>query len=161
MQIVSTSWLPCVGPDTRPEYLRLPRDLEALTRSFGITLPWRAQRDAAVLTFSIECADRLLDALPEPAGRRQFGANIVCRLRSGGGPVTDSLTPELAGLLAQLGELARRRGAEDKLTEIIEKLLHNCETMRITQRRAEFAECIVREGHLMVEALLLLIGEWT
>jgi hypothetical protein len=160
MQIASITWLPAVGPDTRPEYLRLPRDLAALTRSFGIVLPWWVQRDAAVLTFSIECADRLLDRLSERKGRAQFGANIVLRLRSGC-PATEGLTPELDGRLARLGEIARRRGVEDKLCELVAELLHNCEAMRTTCRVTEFAQRTAREGRLMVELLLLVIGEWT
>ena len=160
VQTVSTAWLPAAGPDTRPEYLRLPRDLAALTRSFGIALPWRAQCDAAVLTFSIECADRLLDALPDLGGREQFGADIVLRLR-GDCPANGNLTPELASRLTQLGDVARSRGVEDRLCEIVAELLRNSETMRATRRPSEFAECTAREGQLMVELLLLMIGEWT
>jgi hypothetical protein len=160
MQNVVTTWLPSVGPDTRPEYLKLPRYLAALTNSFGITLPWRAQCDAAILTFSIECADRLLDAIPQLACRKQFGVDIVLRLR-GVCPSNEQLTPELAGRLARLEEIARRRGVEGKLCEIVAELLRNCEAMRTTCRPSEFAECTAREGRLMVELLLLLIGEWT
>jgi len=39
------------GPAVRREYLKLPRDLAALTRSFGIVLPPQLQRDAVVLAF--------------------------------------------------------------------------------------------------------------
>ena len=160
MQPALTRCLPSVGSDTRPEYVKLLRDLAALTKSFGITLPLRAQCDAAILTFSIECADRLLDEMPELACREQFGADIVLRLR-GVRPSNEDLTPELAGRLARLEEIARRRGVEDQLCEGVGELLRNCEAMRTTRRRSEFAECAAREGRLMVELLLLLIGEWT
>src|SRR5438270_1015968 len=103
MQTLSTAWLPSVGPRTRLEYVRLPRDLAALTNSFGITLPWRAQRDAAILTFCIECADRLLDALPKRGRRERFGVSVLLRLR-GGCPLNEDLTPELADRLRQLEE---------------------------------------------------------
>jgi hypothetical protein len=160
MRPIFAAWLPSVGPDTRPEYLRLPGDLAVLTKSFGITLPWRAQCDAAILTFSIECADRLLDALPEVACREQFGANILLRLR-GGRPANENLNPELAARLAQLEEIVRRRGVRDKFCEVVAEMLRNCEAMRSTRRPSEFAECAALEGRLMVELLLLVIGEWT
>src|SRR2546423_3649057 len=96
MQTLSTAWLPSVGPRTRMEYVRLPRDLAALTNSFGITLPWRAQRDAAILTFCIECADRLLDALPKRGRRERVGVSVGLHLR-GGFPFNEEFDPGLAG----------------------------------------------------------------
>src|SRR3989442_1880238 len=105
------------GAAARREYFKLPRDLAALTSSFGIALPAQVQRDAAVLTFSIECADRLLDAIPQKRRRARFSASVVSCLR-GEGFVNDDLTPELAGWLAQLREVAERRRVQGAFFEI-------------------------------------------
>src|SRR3989442_7910421 len=70
------------GAAARREYFKLPRDLAALTSSFGIALPAQVQRDAAVLTFSIECADRLLDAIPQKRRRARFSASVVSDRKS-------------------------------------------------------------------------------
>src|SRR5262245_10210387 len=89
------------GAGARREYFKLQRDLAVLARSFGIELPAQVQRDAAILTFSIECADRLLDAIPQTHRRIRFSACVVSSLR-GAGSMLHDLTPELAAWLAQL-----------------------------------------------------------
>jgi len=146
------------GAAVRREYFKLPRDLAALTSSFGIALPGQVQRDAAVLTFSIECADRLLDALPQTSRRARFSGSVVSCLR-GKGFFNDDLTPELAGWLAQLHEVAERRRVHGAFCEIVCDLLANSEVMRTTPRHGEFIECAVREGRLMVELLLLILAD--
>ena len=149
------------GAAVRSEYFKLPRDLAALTSSFGISLPVQVQRDAAVLTFSIECADRLLDAIPQVSRRAQFSASVVACLRGdrGEGFFNDDLTPELAGWLAQLREVAERRRVHGAFCEIVRELLANSEVMRTTPRHGGFIECAVREGRLMVELLLLILAD--
>lgn len=92
----------------RREYLKLPRDLAALTRSFGIELPPQLRRDAAVLALAIECTDRLLDAIPEAGGRGKFSTDSLsffrgenapnqafapCAPEPQDGPLTPSLSP--------------------------------------------------------------------
>jgi len=69
------------GAAARREYFKLPRGLAALSSSFGTALPAQLQRDAAVLTFSIECADRWLDAIPQASRRARFSASVVSCLR--------------------------------------------------------------------------------
>ena len=146
------------GASVRREYFKLPRDLAALTSSFGIALPSHVQRDAAVLTFSIECADRLLDAIPQASRRARFSASVVSCLR-GEGFFNDDLTPELAGWLAQLREAAERRRVLGAFCQIVRELLANSEVMRTTPRHGGFIECAVREGRLMVELLLLILAD--
>jgi len=146
------------GASVRREYFKLPRDLAALTSSFGIALPSHIQRDAAVLTFSIECADRLLDAIPQASRRARFSASVVSCLR-GEGFFNDDLTPELAGWLAQLREAAERRRVLGAFCQIVRELLANSEVMRTTPRHGGFIECAVREGRLMVELLLLILAD--
>jgi len=146
------------GASVRCEYFKLPRDLAALTSSFGIALPSHVQRDAAVLTFSIECADRLLDAIPQASRRARFSASVVSCLR-GEGFFNDDLTPELAGWLAQLREAAERRRVLGAFCQIVRELLANSEVMRTTPRHGGFIECAVREGRLMVELLLLILAD--
>ena len=146
------------GASVRREYFKLPRDLAALTSSFGIALPAQVQWDAAILTFSIECADRLLDAIPQASRRARFSVSVVSCLR-GEGFFNDDLTPELAGWLAQLREVAERRRVQGAFCEIVRELLANSEVMRTTPRHGGFIECAVREGRLMVELLLLILAD--
>src|SRR3989442_13309394 len=124
------------GAAVRSEYFKLPRDLAALTSSFGIALPAQVQRDAVVLTFSIECADRLLDAIPQTSRRARFSASVVSCLR-GEGFISGDLTPELAWWLAQLREVAERRRVRDAFCQIVRDLLGNSEFMRTTTRHGE------------------------
>ena len=125
------------GAAARREYFKLPRDLAALTGSFGIALPAQVQRDAAVLTFSIECADRLLDAIPQTSRRARFSASVVSCLR-GEGLLNDAVPPELAAWLAQLREVAQRRRVHGLFCEIARDLLRNSEQMRTTRSRTQF-----------------------
>lgn len=144
------------GPATRTEYLKLPRDLAALARCFGIMLPAQIERDAATLAFTIECTDRLLDAIPQADRRILFG-NAILSYLEGGGRSDDGVTIELAGWLAQLREVAVRHGVSDRFREIVCELLSNSEYMRTTQSHARFVDCAVKEGRLMVEMLLLIL----
>jgi len=146
------------APPVRLEYFKLPRDLAALASSFGIALPAQVHGTAAVLTFSIECADRLLDAIPQASRRARFSASVVSCLR-GEGFFNDDLTPELAGWLAQLREAAERRRVHGAFCQIVRELLANSEVMRTTPRHGGFIECAVREGRLMVELLLLILAD--
>jgi len=146
------------GAGARREYFKLPRDLAVLTSSFGIALPAQVQRDAAVLAFSIECADRLLDAIPQTSRRARFSASVVSCLR-GEGLILDALTPELAWWLGQLREVAARRRVHDAFCQIVRDLLGNSEFMRTTTRHGEFIEGALREGRLMVELLLLILAD--
>jgi len=150
--------LPVPGPNVRREYLRLPGELSALTRGFGIALPLELQRDAAVLAFSIECADRFLDAIPQAARRAQFGAEVLSCLR-GEPSANGNLMPELTGWLTELREVAERHGAGARFREIVGELLRNSEAMRLTRCHTRFVACALREGRLMVELLLLLLAK--
>ena len=163
------------GPAVRREYLKLPGDLALLTGSFGITLPPQLQHDAAVLAFSIECTDRLLDAIPQADRRARFSAGVVSCLREEGlskperfrktqeqfsdhlGAAKDDVTPELAGWLAQLKELAERHKVSDRFRQIVRELLSNSEQMRTTRNHRQFVDCAVKEGRWMVELLLLIL----
>src|SRR5580765_2117618 len=122
---------PVPGPDARPEYGKLPRDLAALTRSFGILLPGQLERDAAVLAFAIECADRFLDAIPDAARREGLGREMLLSLQ-GEKFSGEQLTPELAGWLARLREVAERHCVSGQFRKIIATLLKNSERMRTT-----------------------------
>jgi len=153
--IVDDSWI-VSGSSVRREYLKLPGDLAILTSCFSIRLPSQLQRDAAVLAFSIECSDRLLDAIPQADRRVQFGSAILSHLE-GGGRSDDGVTVELMGWLAQLREVAERHGVSDQFREIVHELLSNSEQMRTTQSHARFVGCAVKEGRLMVEMLLLIL----
>ncbi|PYJ78681.1 MAG: hypothetical protein DME22_26615 [Verrucomicrobia bacterium] len=145
------------GPAVRREYLKLPGDLAHLTGSFGITLPPQLHRHAAALAFSIECTDRLLDAIPQAQRRARFSADVVSCLR-GEKFSNEDITPELAGWLARLSEVAERHGVSVRFREIIRELLSNSEEMRTTRNHARFVDCAVREGRWMVELLLLLLA---
>jgi hypothetical protein len=144
--------------DVRREYCELPRDLAALTSSFEIALPAQMQRDAAILAFAIECADRLLDALPQASLRGRFSADVMSCLR-GEDFSRDALGPELEGWLAQLREVAQRRQLRSAFCGIVHDLLRNSERMRTTTHHGRFIECAVREGRLMVELLLLILAD--
>src|SRR5437667_2299278 len=146
------------GAGARREYFKLPRDLAVLTSSFGIALPAQVQRDAAVLAFSIECADRLLDAIPQTSRRARFSASVVSCLR-GEGLILDALTPELAWWLGQLREVAARRRVHDAFCQIVRDLLGNSEFMRTTTRHGEFIEGALRKGRLIAELLLLSLAD--
>ncbi|PYJ95648.1 MAG: hypothetical protein DME23_23390 [Verrucomicrobia bacterium] len=146
------------GPAVRREYLKLPGDLAHLTGSFGITLPPQLHRHAAALAFSIECTDRLLDAIPQAQRRARFSADVVSCLR-GEKFSNEDITPELAGWLARLSEVAERHGVSVRFREIIRELLSNSEEMRTTRNHARFVDCAVREGRWMVELLLLLLAK--
>src|SRR5216117_1773134 len=115
--VLSRTDTPRPGAAARRKYYKLPRDLAALTSSFGIALPAQVQRDATVLTFSIECADRLLDAIPQTSRRARFSASVVSCLR-GEGLLNDAVPPELAAWLAQLREVAQRRRVHGLFCEI-------------------------------------------
>lgn len=155
--IISDDLFIVPGPQTRPEYRKLPCDLDALTRGFGIALAPQLQRDAAVLAFAIECADRLLDALPQADRRARFSAGIIASFR-GETVFNDDFTPELAGWLARLKSVAERRGVHGEFDRIIRALLANSERMRSTRRHGRFIACAICEGRLMVELLLRLLG---
>jgi len=119
-------------------------------------LPPQLRRDAAALAFSIECADRLLDAIPQAQRRARFGAAVVSCLR-GEKFSNEHLTPELTGWLAQLKEVAEHHGVSDRFREIIRELLSNSEQMRTTRSHARFVDSAIKEGRLMVELLLLIL----
>jgi hypothetical protein len=146
------------GPTIRKEYLKLPGDLAVLARSFGIALPPQLQRDAAVLAFSIECADRSLDAISQADRRVLFGNAILAHLE-GSGCSDDGVTVELAGWLAQLREVIERHQIHGAYYEIVGELLSNSEQMRTTRNHARFVCCAVKEGRLMVQLLLLILED--
>ncbi len=146
--------------ETRPEYIKLLSDLSILTRSFGIHLSHASQSDAAALTFCIECADRVLDATSDSTSRRELAERIVGMLL-GNFEDRANLHPELARRLTWLETTARAYGVHSQVCEIVAQLLRNAECMRSTRHISEFANCAVLEGRLMVELLLLLIGQWT
>ncbi|MDB6121470.1 MAG: hypothetical protein JWQ71_463 [Pedosphaera sp.] len=145
------------GPKVRPEYLRLPRDLVDLARGFNLDLPEEYQRDAAILVFSIECTDRVLDAIPTPLGRAQFSRKVIECLQGHASGHND-FTPELLAWLLRLERLIRRRQIGSKFCEIVYVLLANSEQMRNTQSSSMFVKGAVKEGRLMVELLLLILG---
>src|SRR5437867_13208485 len=105
--VLSRTDTPRPGAAARREYYKLPRDLAALTSSFGIALPAQVQRDATVLTFSFECADRLLDAIPQTSRRARFSASVDSCLR-GEGLLNDALPPMLAAWLAHVRDVSHR-----------------------------------------------------
>ena len=142
----------------RREYLKLPGDLAALTRSFGIVLPSQLQRDAAVLAFAIECTDRLLDAIGDARVRAKFGEDVLSYFR-GENLSNSDVTPELIGWLAQLKDVAERHGVHAQYCEIIRELFRNSEQMRTTHSDSRFVDCAVSEGRLMVELLLLILAD--
>jgi hypothetical protein len=141
----------------RREYFKLPRDLAILTRCFGIVLPLELQRDVAVLTFAIECTDRLLDAIPEADRRVQFCAAVLRCLR-GDTLSNAALTPELASWLDQLREVGERRNIHERLCGLAGELLENSERMRTARDFRGFIDCAAREGRMMVGMLLLILG---
>jgi hypothetical protein len=146
------------GPAVRPEYCKLCRDLGVLSRSFGIILPAQLEGDAAALTFSIECADRLLDAIPHADGRARLSAAILSFWQNDDSS-NDELTPELVTWLGRLREIAERHAVTDAYHEIIRELLRNSECMRMMQSHREFVACVILEGRLMVELLLLVLAK--
>ena len=149
---------PTFNEAVRREYFKLPHDLEVLSRSFGVVLSPELQRDAAVLTFAIECADRLLDAIPEADGRARFGADVLACLR-GEERASEWLSPDLAGWVTRLKEVAERHRVHEPFCTIARQLFHNSEEMRTAREHEHFIGCVVREGRLMVELLLLILAE--
>jgi hypothetical protein len=141
----------------RREYFKLPRDLAVLTRSFGIILPLELQRDAAVLTFAIECADRLLDSIPLADRRARFRADVLSCLRRQTFSNED-LTLELVGWLGRLRKVGERRNIHERLCQMADELLDNSECMRTARDHRQFVECALKEGRLMVGMLLLILA---
>ena len=150
--------LPVPGPNVRREYLRLPRELNALARGFDLALPPQLQHDAAVLALAIECTDRYLDPIPQAERRAQFGAEVLACLR-GESSVQGNLAPELTAWLVQLKEVAKRHRASAEFRDIVSLLFRNSERMRRTRSHTRFVVCALREGRLMVELLLLVLAK--
>jgi hypothetical protein len=146
-----------VSTNVRREYLKLPRDLETLTRNFGIALSHDEQTDTAALAFSIECVDRLLDAIPQASERSVFSDAVVNRL-AGSAFDERNLTPELSLWLSRLEQVLCARQVRIPFCRIVRRLLDNSEIMRTTRSPAGFVDCACREGRLMVELLLLILG---
>jgi len=149
------------GSNVRPEYLKLPGDLVALARSFGIELPDQYLRDAVVLTFSIECLDRLLDAIEASGERARFSAGVMDYLQGRRPGGVCYFTEELFGWLSRLREVVERHQIAQRFYQIVDELLDNSEQMRTERTATGFVNCALREGRLMVELLLLIIGEFT
>jgi hypothetical protein len=144
------------GPSVRADYLNLPRDLLELARGFNLELPPDRRRDATTLVLAIECVDRILDALPDAAERAQFAANVLAALE---GNPSDSLAVEPCERLCQLREMIQRRNLRNAFCRITERILRNSEQMRGTRSAAFYVLAAVREGRLMVELLLLTLGD--
>jgi hypothetical protein len=146
------------GPEVRPEYLKLCRDLVQIARAFSLDLPAQHQRDAALLVFASECVDRILDALPTSAQRAQFSADVLAVL--GGATIEPAaLTREVADRLAQLREVAQRRRIEPQVMQITARIFRNCEAMRATRDASSYVRGAALEGRLLVELLLLILGD--
>jgi len=147
------------GAETRREYFRLPQDLAELARGFRVELPQEHCRDAAVLVFSIECVDRVLDSLPETGERRQFSMAVIALLK--GGTVSNDaiLSLEIQQWLARLREIIQRRKITLEFCRVTRALLANCEEMRHTRNATSYVDGAAREGRLMVELLLLILGD--
>lgn len=146
------------GAEARREYLRLPGDLAELASGFQVELLQEHYRDAAVLVFSIECVDRVLDSLPEADDRRRFSVAVIALL-NGETVANDAVfSPEIRRWLAALREIIQRRRITREFCRVTGTLLANCEEMRHTRNPAAFIEGAAREGRLMVELLLLILG---
>src|SRR5258708_8369716 len=146
------------GTEARREYFRLPHDLAELARGFRIELPPEHRRDAAVLVFSIECVDRVLDSLPEADDRRQFSAAVMALLKGETVANHAVYSSEIRQWLAALREIIQRRLITVEFCRVTSALLANCEEIRHTRNPAAFVEGAAREGRLMVELLLLILG---
>ena len=147
-----------VGSETRVEYLQLPADLLVLTRSFGIQLSAQLQRDATVLALAVECTDRHLDALPSRVDREVFANAILIQLDTFPPPVSATLPAELSVRLACLRQVLDRHQIAGPFCRRVRQMLTNSERMRAAHTSGRFVACAVREGALLVEALLLLLG---
>jgi hypothetical protein len=146
------------GTEARRKYFRLPGDLAELARGFQVNLQPEHRRDAAVLVFSIECVDRILDSLSGADDRRRFSASIIALLK-GETVANDAVfLPEIPQWLASLREIIQRRRITPEFCRVTSTLLINCEEMRHVRNPAAFVEGAVREGRLMVELLLLILG---
>lgn len=146
------------GPEVRPEYLRLPGDLVQFARAFRLDLPVKHQRDAAVLVFAIECIDRIFDALPTMSLRAKFAADVLAVL-NGAASENPAMTSEATHRLAQLREVAQRRRIQPQVLEITARIFRNCEVMRATHDASFYVRGALLEGRLMVELLLLILGD--
>src|SRR5204863_1183186 len=99
------------SPHLRPEYRKLAADLPLLAAAFAIRLPPRVVRDAAVLAYSMECIDRLLDDLPQSRRRWEFSAAVIRFLtRDTLETQNPDFAPELAGWLVRLRSVVDRQG---------------------------------------------------
>ena len=144
----------------RPEYLKLPADLRVLTRSYGIELSPLDQQDVLTLTLAVECADRWLDAISIRSARTGFSAAILACLGDDNALSGDRsrIPPELSHRLDELRRLFARRSIHDRGRHLVGELLRNSEAMRQSRRGRQFVECAVREGQLLVDLLLLVLG---
>lgn len=147
------------GAETRREYFRLPGDLAKLARGFRVELPPEHSRDAAALVFSIECVDRVIDSLSEAHDRKRFSASVIALLKGETVANDGAFSPEIRQWLARLREIIQRRRITPEFCRVTGTLLANCEEMRHTRNPAFYVEGATREGRLMVELLLLILGD--
>jgi hypothetical protein len=145
--------------EARREYFRLPGDLAELARGFQINLPREHHRDAAVLVFSIECVDRVLDSLSEADERKRFSAAVIALLKGEAVLEIVVFSSEIRQWLDALRKIIQRRQIRPEFCRVTGALLANCEEMRRTRNPAAFVDGAAREGRLMVELLLLILGD--
>lgn len=150
-----------LSPHIRSEYRKLAADLPLLAAGFGIRLPSHIVQDAAVLAFSMECIDRLLDDLSQSQRRRDFSAAVMAFLtREDLEAQNPDFTAELVGWLRCLRAMVERHGVAGPFYQAAREIFINTEVMRSTTNVGCYVACVIREGQLTVELLLLLVGSW-
>jgi hypothetical protein len=144
--------------NVRPEYRKLAVDLPVLAESFGCTLPASARADLLVFTLTLECIDRLLDAIADADERARFGEALLAALadeRAG-----EALPSELRAHLDQLRPVLARTGARQRLVALGTDALANTERMRVTRDTGEYLARVRAEGRFTVEMALLFVEPW-
>jgi hypothetical protein len=137
----------------REDYQKLVDELGGLARALGETLPADAVLDAGTLIAAVDSLDRVLDAADD-RGRAALRRSTVATLRGEPGSVE---LRELVELIA-LHRLLRARTIIEPFVDVAIAALANTEQMRRTRSVGEYIALSRREGVLLVDMTLLVLG---
>jgi hypothetical protein len=137
----------------RTEYQTLVDRLPALVHDLEGTISGPELRDLEIVMAAIECIDRVLDGLDDPARRSAFSAGVLAGLVEPA--AIDDGTPELDRQLCRLREVIASRGVAEPFWGLAREALGNTESLRTTRDVADYLDRVEHEGRLTVELALL------
>ncbi|HTR54314.1 MAG TPA: hypothetical protein VMJ10_26660 [Kofleriaceae bacterium] len=132
----------------RAEYAALTAGLPALAAEFGCTIG--DLELVAAFTSAMERVDRELDAIVAAVDRAAFADRVTASLQGAAAPLVE---------LAAFNRVLVRSPAASRVTELVAETLANTEQLRRTTDRREYVARVEREGALVVEMMLALLGD--